>query len=177
MNDHVFYSWSAQGHVTPVPVADADGCWFWDGAGRRYLDLASQLIFTNLGHRHPRLVAAVRDQAERLCTVAPQFANDTRSELARLIAQRAPGDLDRVFFTNGGAEANEHAVRMARLHTGRSKVLSAYRSYHGATTGSITLTGDPRRWPNEPGMPNVVHFLGPYPYRSPAEDPLAHLAG
>lgn len=176
MIDHVFYSWSAQGQVTPMPVAGADGCWFWDRTGKRYLDLASQLIFTNLGHRHPRVVAAVRDQAERLCTVAPQFANDTRSELARLIAERAPGDLDRVFFTSGGADANEHAVRMARLHTGRSKVLSTYRSYHGATTGAITLTGDPRRWPNEPGIPNVVHFLGPYPYRSPDADPLAHLA-
>lgn len=176
LDDHVFYSWSAQGQIAPMQVAGADGCWFWDGTGKRYLDLASQLIFTNLGHRHPRLVAAVRDQAERLCTVAPQFGNETRSELARLISERAPGDLDRVFFTNGGAEANEHAVRMARLHTGRSKVLSTYRSYHGATTGSITLTGDPRRWPNEPGMPNVVHFLGPYPYRSPDADPLAHLA-
>lgn len=175
MNDHVFYSWSAQGHIAPVPIAGADGCRFWTSDGKSYLDLASQLIYANLGHRHPRLVAAIQAQAESLCTVAPQFANDTRSELARLIAERAPGDLDRVFFTNGGTEANEHAVRMARLHTGRSKVLSAYRSYHGATTGSITLTGDPRRWPNEPGMPGVVHFFGPYPYRDPDRDPLAHL--
>ncbi|HET6214098.1 MAG TPA: aspartate aminotransferase family protein [Micromonosporaceae bacterium] len=173
---HVFHSWSAQGHIDPLPIAGAQGCWFWDYSGRRYLDLAAQLIYANLGHRHPKLVAAVREQADRLCTVAPQFANDVRGELARLIAERAPGDLDRVFFTNGGAEANENAVRMARLHTGRSKVLTAYRSYHGATSGSITLTGDPRRWPNEPGMPGVVHFHGPYPYRAPDADPLAHLA-
>ncbi|HWG98140.1 MAG TPA: aspartate aminotransferase family protein [Pilimelia sp.] len=183
--DHVFHSWSAQGAISPLPVAGAAGSWFWDYAGNRYLDFASQLIFANLGHAHPRLVAAIREQAERLCTVAPQFANATRGELARLIVQRAPAGMRKVFFTNGGAEANEHAVRMARLHTGRHKVLAMYRSYHGATNGSITLTGDPRRWANEPGMPGVVHFHGPYPYRSPfhsadpaqeAERALAHLA-
>ena len=163
---HVFHSWSAQGRIDPLPIAGAEGSWFWDYDGNRYLDLASQLIFTNLGHQHPKVVQAVQDQAGRLCTLAPQFANDVRGELARLIAERAPGDLDSVFFTNGGAEANENAMRMARLHTGRHKVLAAYRSYHGATNGSITATGDPRRWPNEPGMPGVVHFFGPYAYRS-----------
>ncbi|MDP9396960.1 MAG: aspartate aminotransferase family protein [Actinomycetota bacterium] len=163
---HVFHSWSAQGRIDPLPIAGAEGSWFWDYDGNRYLDLASQLIFTNLGHQHPKVVQAVQEQAGRLCTLAPQFANDVRGELARLIAERAPGDLDSVFFTNGGAEANENAMRMARLHTGRHKVLAAYRSYHGATNGSITATGDPRRWPNEPGMPGVVHFFGPYAYRS-----------
>ncbi|MEU7206498.1 aspartate aminotransferase family protein [Streptomyces sp. NPDC045470] len=162
----VFRCWSAQGGDRPLTVAGAQGSWFWDHDGNRYLDLASQLVNVNLGHQHPRLLAAVTAQAGRLCTVGPHFSDDTRDRLARLIAERAPGDLDRVFFTNGGTEANEHAVRMARLSTGRSKVLTAYRSYHGATSGSITLTGDPRRWPNEPGLPGVVHFFGPYAYRT-----------
>ena len=120
----------------------------------------------NIGHQHPKLVAAIKEQADKLCTVAPIFANDARSEAARLIAELAPGDLDMVFFTNGGAEATENAIRMARGHTGRLKVLTTYRSYHGATSGAITMTGDPRRWPSEPGMPGVVKFWGPYPYRS-----------
>ncbi len=164
--EHVFHSWSAQRGRDPLAVADAEGSWFTDLDGRRYLDLASQLVFTNIGHRHPRVVAAIKEQADRLCTLAPAFANDRRGEAARLIAGHAPGGLDRVFFTSGGAEANENAIRMARLHTGRHKILTAYRSYHGATGGAITLTGDPRRWPSEPGIPGVVRFFGPYPYRS-----------
>lgn len=164
--NHVFHSWSAQRGRDPLVVAEAEGSWFTDMGGRRYLDLASQLVFTNIGHQHPRVVAAIKEQADRLCTLAPAFANDKRGEAARLIAEHAPGDLDRVFFTSGGAEANENAIRMARLHTGRHKILTAYRSYHGATGGAITLTGDPRRWPSEPGMPGVVRFFGPYPYRS-----------
>ncbi|MHB1499747.1 MAG: aminotransferase class III-fold pyridoxal phosphate-dependent enzyme [Candidatus Dormibacteria bacterium] len=163
---HVFHSWSAQRNLNSLPVAGGQGSYFWDYQGNRYLDFASQLVFTNLGHQHPALVAAIKEQADRLCTVGPSFANAARGELARLIAERAPGDLNHVFFTNGGTEANEHAIRMARLHTGRSKVLSAYRSYHGATAASITATGDPRRWGSEPGMPGMVHFLGPYLYRS-----------
>ncbi|MHB1576137.1 MAG: aminotransferase class III-fold pyridoxal phosphate-dependent enzyme [Candidatus Dormibacteria bacterium] len=164
--DHVFHSWSAQRNLNSLPVAGAEGCHFWDYQGNRYLDFASQLVFANLGHQHPALVAAIKEQAERLCTVGPSFANAARGELARLIAERAPGDLNHVFFTNGGTEANEHAIRMARLHTGRFKVLSAYRSYHGATGASITATGEPRRWGSEPGMAGIVHFLGPYLYRS-----------
>jgi taurine--2-oxoglutarate transaminase len=164
---HVFHSWSAQGLIDPIVVAGAEGSWFWDEDGRRYLDLASQLMNVNLGHQHPRLVAAIQEQAGRLCTIAPSFANDARSEAARLITELAPGDLDMVFFTNGGADANEHAVRMARLHTGRHKVLTMYRSYHGATGGTITMTGDPRRWASDSfAMPGVVHFWGPYAYRS-----------
>jgi taurine--2-oxoglutarate transaminase len=163
---HVFHSWSAQGRISPVPIAGAEGSWFWDYDGNRYLDLASQLVNVNIGYQHPAVVAAIKEQADRLVTVGPTFANDVRSEAARLIAEVAPADLDKVFFTNGGAEANENAVRMARLHTGRHKVLAAYRSYHGATAGAIALTGDPRRWPSEPGAPGVVHYWGPYPYRS-----------
>jgi len=182
---YVFHSWSAQDLISPLPIAGGEGAWFWDNEGNRYLDFASQLVNLNLGHQHPDMVAAIKAQADVLCTVAPPFANDVRTEAARLIAERAPGDLNRVFFTNGGAEANENAVRMARLHTGRQKVLAAYRSYHGATSTAITLTGEPRRWPSEPGAPGVVHFFGPYTYRSSfgattdeeeRERSLAHLA-
>jgi taurine---2-oxoglutarate transaminase len=182
---HVFHSWSAQGLIDPPVVVSGEGSWFWTEDGSRYLDFSSQLVNLNLGHQHPRLVAAVKEQAERLCTIAPQFANDKRGELARMIAERAPGDLDMVFFTNGGAEALENAVRLARVHTGRHKILTTYRSYHGATSGAIAATGDPRRWPSEQGATGYVHFWGPYPYRSAfhatseeqeCERALAHLA-
>jgi taurine--2-oxoglutarate transaminase len=163
---HVFHSWSAQAQIDPLPIAEARGSHFWDYDGKKYLDFSSQLVNVNIGYQHPRLVAAIQEYAGRQCTIAPSFANDMRSEGARLLAELAPGDLNKVFFTNGGADAVEHAVRMARLHTGRSKVLAAYRSYHGATAGAVTLTGDPRRWGSEPGMPGVVHFWGPYLYRS-----------
>ena len=163
---HVFHSWSAQAAIDPLPISRAEGSCFWDYAGKRYLDFSSQLVNVNIGYQHPKLVAAIQEQAARLLTVAPTFANDARSEAARLIAELAPGDLNMVFFTNGGAEANENAIRLARLHTGRHKILAAYRSYHGATAGAIALTGDPRRWPSEPGMPGVVRHWGPYAYRS-----------
>jgi taurine--2-oxoglutarate transaminase len=163
---HVFHSWSAQAQIDPLPIAEARGSYFWDYQGTRYLDFSSQLVNVNIGYQHPRLVAAIQEYAGRQCTIAPSFANDMRSEAARMLADLAPGDLNKVFFTNGGADANEHAIRMARLHTGRHKVLSTYRSYHGATSGAITLTGDPRRWGSEPGMAGVVHFWGPYLYRS-----------
>ena len=166
---HLFHSWAAQGAVNPMPVAGGEGRYFWDYEGRRYLDFSSQFINLNIGHAHPKVVAAIKDQADRICMIASTFANDRRGEAARLIAEIAPGDLNRVFFTNGGAEANEHAVRMARIHTGRPKVLSAYRSYHGGTATAISLTGDPRRWANEnsgSASGNVAHFFGPYLYRS-----------
>ena len=163
----VFYSWSAQAKIDPLPIVGALGSHFWDDEGNRYLDFSSGLVNVNIGYQHPGLVAAIREQAGKLATVAPVFANDARTEAARLIAEVAPGDLGTVFFTNGGAEANENAVRMARLHTGRHKVLAAYRSYHGATAGAIALTGDPRRWASEPGAPGVVRHWGPYLYRSP----------
>jgi taurine--2-oxoglutarate transaminase len=163
---HVFHSWSAQALIDPLPVAAGQGSTFWDYQGNAYLDFSSQLVNLNLGHQHPDLVAAIQEQAGRLATIQPALANDVRGELARRIAEVAPGDLDKVFFTNGGADANEHAVRMARAVTGRRKVLSMYRSYHGGTATAISLTGDPRRWANEPSDGSVVHFLGPYPYRS-----------
>ncbi|MGW2663777.1 aminotransferase class III-fold pyridoxal phosphate-dependent enzyme [Nocardia tengchongensis] len=164
---HVFHSWSAQAKLTPMTVTAARGSHIWDGEGRQLLDFSSQLVYTNIGHQHPRVVEAIQQQAAKLCTVAPQHVNDARSEAARLIARHTPGELNRIFFTNGGADANEHAVRMARLHTGRYKVLSRYRSYHGGTDTAINLTGDPRRWPNDYGNSGVVHFFGPFQYRSP----------
>lgn len=163
---HVFHSWSAQAEISPLVLTDARGSRVWDEDGSEYLDFSSQLVYTNLGHAHPRIIQAIKDQADRLCTVAPQYANDQRSEAARLIAELAPAGLSRVFFTNGGADANEHAIRMARLHTGRPKVLSTYRSYHGGTQTAINLTGDPRRWPSDSGNAGVVHFFGPFLYRS-----------
>ncbi|MFJ9027489.1 aspartate aminotransferase family protein [Streptomyces sp. NPDC102274] len=164
---HVFHSWSAQGLIDPLAVAGADGSYFWDYDGNRYLDFSSALVFTNIGYQHPTVVAAIQEQAGRLATFAPSFAIDVRSEAARLIAERTPGDLDKIFFTNGGAEAVENAVRMARLHTGRPKVLSAYRSYHGGTSTAINLTGDPRRWASDSGTSGVVRFWAPFLYRSP----------
>ncbi|MCW2807249.1 MAG: tpa 2 [Marmoricola sp.] len=164
---HVFHSWSAQAQLKPMTIAGAEGSYVWDYDGNRFLDFSSQLVNTNIGHQHPKVVAAIQAQAARLCTIAPQHANAERSEAARLIADLAPGDLNKVFFTNGGADAIEHAVRMARLHTGRHKVLTTYRSYHGGTSVAVQMTGDPRRWPNDGGATGVVHFFGPYPYRSP----------
>jgi taurine---2-oxoglutarate transaminase len=169
--DYVLHSWSIQSKIDPIPVAGAEGRYFWNYDGRRYLDFASQLMNVSIGHQHPKLVQAIKDQADRLCTIGPPMANDKRSELARLIAEVTPGDLCRTFFTNGGAEANENAIRLARWVTGRHKIVARYRSYHGATAGAITLTGDPRRWPAEPGLPGVVRMFDPYTYRCPAGHP------
>jgi len=162
---HVFHSWSAQGALSPLAIAGAEGSYFWDYDGRRYLDFSSQLVNANIGHQHPRVTAAIAQQAARLATIAPQHANEARSQAATRIAGLAPDGMEKVFFTNGGADANENAIRMARLHTGRSKVLSFYRSYHGNTGAAITSTGDPRRWPNEFATGHV-HFFGPYLYRT-----------
>jgi len=166
---HVFHSWSAQGLIDPLPIASASGSYFTDYAGKRYLDFSSQLVNINIGYQHPKLVAAIQEYAAKLCTIAPGYANDARGQAAHMIADLAPASLNQVFFTNAGAEANENAIRMARLHTGRHKVLATYRSYHGATHGAIGLTGDPRRWASEATggvSAGFVHFWGPYLYRS-----------
>ncbi len=153
--------------MTPLVLTDALGSFVWDADGNRYLDFSSQMVNTNIGHQHPAVVEAIREQASRLCTIAPQHANDRRGEAARRIVERSPfGEGAKVFFTNAGAEAVEHAVRMARLHTGRPKVLAAYRSYHGATGTAINLTGDARRWASDTGTAGVQHFFGPFLYRS-----------
>ncbi|WP_409234866.1 aspartate aminotransferase family protein [Streptomyces sp. PA5.6] len=163
---HVFHSWSAQELIDPPAIAGAEGAYFWDYDGNRYLDFTSGLVYTNIGYQHPKVVAAIQEQAATMTTFAPAFAVEARSEAARLIAERTPGDLDKIFFTNAGADAVEHATRMARLHTGRPKVLSAYRSYHGGTHQAINLTGDPRRWASDTGTAGVVRFWAPFLYRS-----------
>src|SRR5436189_4165303 len=168
---HVLHSWSVQNEIAPLSVAGAEGRYFWDYDGNRYLDFASQLVNVNLGHQHPKVVAAIKEQADKLTTIGPQMAHEARSELARLIAEVTPGDLTRSFFTNGGAEASENAIKLARWYTGRHKIVARYRSYHGATAGAITATGDPRRWFAEPGIPGIVRALDPYSYRCPAGHP------
>lgn len=165
--EHVFHPWSAQGALDPMVITRAEGSYLWDGDGKKYLDFSSQLVNTNLGHQHPRIVEAITDQAARICTIAPAHANDARSRAAQLIAGHAPAGMEKVFFTTGGAEAIENAVRMARLHTGRRKILSAYRSYHGATATAINITGDPRRWQSDDAGVGAVRFFGPFLYRSP----------
>jgi taurine---2-oxoglutarate transaminase len=168
---YVLYSWSVQDAINPIAVAGAEGRHFWDYDGKRYLDFASQLVNVSIGHQHPRVVAAIKEQAERLTTIGPPMATESRSTLGRLLAEVTPGDLSLSFFTNGGAEANENAIRLARWYTGRHKVIARYRSYHGATGGAITLTGDPRRWPAEPGISGIVRMFDPYTYRCPAGHP------
>ena len=168
---YVLHSWSVQDAVDPIPVAGGEGRYFWDYDGKRYLDFASQLVNVSIGHQHPKIVAAIKEQADKLCTIGPPMATEARSTLARLLAEVTPGDLQMSFFTNGGAEANENAIKLARWYTGRHKIIARYRSYHGATAGAITLTGDPRRWPAEPGISGVVRMLDPYTYRCPAGHP------
>ena len=163
---YVFHSWSAQGKIDPIPVAKGEGVRFWDYDGKEYLDFSSQLVNLNLGHQHPGLVKAIQEQAGRMATIQPALANDVRGELAKRIVEHSFDGARSVFFTNGGAEANEYAVRMARHHTGRQKVLARFRSYHGSTATAITLTGEARRWPNGTPDAGVVHFFGPYQYRS-----------
>jgi taurine---2-oxoglutarate transaminase len=168
---YVLHSWSVQDALDPIPVAGAEGRYFWDYEGKRYLDFASQLVNVSIGHQHPKVVAAIKEQADKLCTIGPPMATEARSTLARMLAEITPGDLTMSFFTNGGAEANENAIKLARWYTGRHKIIARYRSYHGATGGAITLTGDPRRWPAEPGIPGVVRMFDPYTYRCPAGHP------
>lgn len=162
---HVFHSWSAQAKLAPVAIRTGSGVTVEDYDGNEYLDLSSMLVNVNIGHQHPRVVEAIQRQAAELATVAPAHANETRARAAELILSHAPEGFDRVFFTNGGADANENAIRLARLHTGRDKVLSQYRSYHGNTGAAIVATGDWRRVPNEYATGHV-HFFGPYLYRS-----------
>jgi taurine---2-oxoglutarate transaminase len=159
---HTLYEWSAQSKVDPIPVASAKGVYFYTPEGKRFLDFNSQLMSVNIGHGDPRVIQAISEQAATLAYANPFMATEVRAKLGAKLAEIAPGDIDTFFFTNGGAEANENAIKMARFVTGRQKILARYRSYHGATAGSISLTGDPRRWANEPGIPGVVHVLDPY---------------
>jgi taurine--2-oxoglutarate transaminase len=153
---HTIFEWSAQSAVDPIPVARAEGVYFWTPEGQRYLDFNSQLMCTNIGHSHPAVVRAIQSQAATLAYVNPFMATEPRARLGAKLAAITPGDIDTFFFTNGGAESNENAIRIARVVTGRHKVLARYRSYHGGTAGAIALTGDPRRWASEPGLPGIV---------------------
>jgi len=159
---HTLFEWSAQSKIDPIPVAGAKGCWFWTPDGKRYLDFNSQLMCVNIGHGDERVIKAIQDQAATLAYANPFMATEPRAKLGEKLASIAPGDIDVFFFTNGGAEANENAIKIARMYTGRHKILARYRSYHGGTAGAITLTGDPRRWAAEPGIAGVVHVPDPY---------------
>jgi taurine--2-oxoglutarate transaminase len=165
--EHSFWTWSAQGSVSPIPVTRAKGVYFWDADGKRYLDLNSQLMCVNIGHGDERVIDAIAKQARELPYVAPSLTSKPRAVLGKMLAEITPGDLNHFFFTLGGAEANENAIKIARAFTGKHKILARYRSYHGATAGAMALTGDPRRLAWEPNlMTGVVHFLDPYRYRS-----------
>ena len=159
---HTIYEWSAQSKADPIPVARAKGIYFWTPEGKRYIDFNSQLMCVNIGHGDERVIRAIQEQAAVLAYANPFMATEARARLGAKLAEITPGDIDAFFFTNGGAEANENAIKIARWYTGRHKILAFYRSYHGGTAGSITLTGDPRRWAAEPGIPGVVHVLNPY---------------
>ncbi len=159
---HTLYEWSAQSKVSPIPIAKAEGIYFWTPEGKRYIDFNSQLMSVNIGHGDARVIEAIQQQAATLAYANPFMATEPRARLGAKLAELTPGDIDTFFFTNGGSEANENAIKIARFFTGRHKILARYRSYHGATAGSVTLTGDPRRWAVEPGIPGVVHMLDPY---------------
>jgi taurine---2-oxoglutarate transaminase len=159
---HTMFEWSAQAAVDPIPVARAKGVYFWTPEGKRYLDFNSQLMCVNIGHGDERVIRAIAEQAAKLPYASPFMATEARARLGARLAGIAPGDIDVFFFTNGGADANENAIKIARAYTGRHKILARYRSYHGGTSGAMALTGDPRRWAAEPGMPGVVHVLDPY---------------
>jgi taurine--2-oxoglutarate transaminase len=162
---NVFHSWSAQAQISPMAIAGGSGSYFWDFTGKKYLDFSCQLVFTNIGHQHSKVIAAIKQQADLLTTIAPQHANEARNEAAKSILGLVEDKFKKIFFTNAGADGVENAIRMARLHTNKHKVLSTYRSYHGNTGSAINATGDPRRFPNEFGYGHI-HFWGPYLYRS-----------
>lgn len=169
--EYVIHSWSKQGGLNARAIAGAEGSWFWDYDGNRFLDFQSQLVNSNLGHQHPKVVEAIQKQAEKLCYIGPGFAEESRTKLAQKLAEITPGDLKMSFFTTGGAAANENAIRLARHVTGRNKIVARYRSYHGATAGAIAATGDPRRWASGSSESGVVRMLDPYTYRCPAGHP------
>jgi taurine--2-oxoglutarate transaminase len=177
--EYTFFSWSAQAKINPIVIDRAEGVYFWDPDGKRYLDFNSQLMSINIGHGNKRVADAIAEQANKLAFAAPQFATEVRGRLGQLLSEVTPGDLNRFFFTLGGAEANENALRMARMATGRQKVMAYHRSYHGATAGAISVTGDPRRWANEPGVPGVIRVLDPWRWArgepEPVEEHLAYI--
>ncbi|MDP9271637.1 MAG: aminotransferase class III-fold pyridoxal phosphate-dependent enzyme [Chloroflexota bacterium] len=176
--EYTFFSWSAQAKINPIVIDRAEGVYFWDSDGKRYIDFNSQLMSVNIGHGDARVADAIAEQAHSLAFAAPQFATEVRGRLGQLLAELTPGDLNTFFFTLGGAEANENALRLARLYTGRQKVIARHRSYHGATAGAISVTGDPRRWANESGgVPGVIRVLDPWRWGREEPEPVdEHLA-
>jgi taurine---2-oxoglutarate transaminase len=160
-------SWTAQDAWNPISMSRAEGVYFWDADGKRYIDWSSQLVNVNIGHSHPHVLKAIQDQLPSICYAYPGIATEPRARLGELLHKITPHDLSKSFFTTGGADAIENAMKLARMVTGRQKILSRYRSYHGATFGAMTAGGDPRRLANEPGVPWIVHVHDPYPYRSP----------
>ena len=158
-------SWSKQKGLNPIPVEKGEGLYFWDYEGKRYSDMSSQLVNLNLGHGNRAIIDAIKEQAEKCCYISPGYASEPRATLAKMLIELLPDNMGKIFFTNGGADANENAVKMARMYTGRNKVFSRYRSYHGSTFGAGNLTGEPRRYPLEPGIPGFVKFFDPYLYR------------
>ena len=161
---HTLYAWSATGQVAPLPIERAEGIWLYDPDGNRYLDFNSQLMSVHVGHGHPKVIERMKAQLDQLIYAWPGSATAPRARLAQRLANLVPGDINTFFFTLGGAEANENAIKAARLYTGRHKILARYRSYHGATNACMQLTGDPRRLANEPGLPGVIHVMDPVPY-------------
>ncbi len=158
-------SWSKQKGLNPIPVEKGEGIYFWDLDGKRYSDMSSQLVNLNAGHGNRKIIDAIKEQAEKYCYISPSYASEPRARLAKMIIDLMPDNMGKVFFTNGGADANENALKMARMFTGRNKIFSRYRSYHGSTYGAGNLTGEPRRYPLEPGIPGFVKFFDPYIYR------------
>ena len=169
---HTLYEWAAQAQVDPIPVDHAEGVYFWTPDGARFLDFNSQLMSVNIGHGDRRVIEAIKAQAEKLAYANPFMAHEPRALLGRKLAELLPGDIDVVFFANGGAEANENALRIARMVTGRQKVMAQYRSYHGATAGAISATGDPRRWAAEPAVPGIVRAPGYHRWGEPEPRPV-----
>ncbi|WP_461206972.1 aminotransferase class III-fold pyridoxal phosphate-dependent enzyme [Clostridium sp. DL1XJH146] len=161
------HSWSAQGKLDPIVVTKAEGIYFWDDKGNKYFDMSSQLVNSNFGHGNKKVIAAIKEQLDTVPFIGPGYALDVRSELASKIIEIAPDNMGKVFFTLGGADANENAIKMAKMYTGRNKIFSRYRSYHGATYGAANLSGEPRRFPSEPGIPGFIKFFDPYIYREP----------
>ncbi|MBV9392555.1 MAG: aminotransferase class III-fold pyridoxal phosphate-dependent enzyme, partial [Verrucomicrobia bacterium] len=163
--NYTLYPWAIQATANPIEITGGKGVWFWDGGGNKWLDFSSQLINLNIGHQHPKVLAAIKEQVDKLCFAGPDFATKPRGALGKKLAELT--GLAKAFFTLGGAEANENAMKIARFYTGRDKIITRYRSYHGGTMGAMTASGDVRRWPAEPGVPNIVRVFDPYCYRCP----------
>ncbi len=164
---HILHSWTVNENYDPMVISDAEGVYLIDSEGKKILDFSSQVMCVNAGHKNEKIISAIKDQVDKVCYLHPGFAYETRSRLAKALAEITPGDCKKFFFTLGGGDSTDNAIKMARAYTGKQKIIARYRSYHGATYGAISLSGDPRRLPVEPGIPGIVHVLDPYCYRCP----------